>query len=308
MEYDSGRHCRLLRGGSSGGSLRSGNRIAEAVRGPRDIWAEGKTKVLGATRLHWADRRVSVAIPDSLSDARMAGVGASCPFPWMLANVPSQSPQQPFAAGNGTGAPRQALIDLLPGKPPEGKLDRGEGDEGFREVLKVLGETPVASEPGGGAFHHPAARQGDEALHVVTPLDDRQAQPRHLCHRSVYLPGVVAAIGPDQLEPRETLAYLVEHQAGPVTILNGGRVDNDPHRQPLAVNQGVDLAALHLLAGVVTHLAVVIAPFSADLITWLSRTAAEGLASRPIRSRDAICSSAQSVSHTRSYWNLRKMS
>src|SRR6516162_10698273 len=68
MEYDSGRHCRLLRGGSSGGSLRSGNRIAEAVRGPRDIWAEGKTKVLGATRLHWADRRVSVAVPDSLSD------------------------------------------------------------------------------------------------------------------------------------------------------------------------------------------------------------------------------------------------
>jgi hypothetical protein len=33
-----------------------------------------------------------------------------------------------FAAGNGTGAPRQALIDLLPGEPPEGKLDRGEGD------------------------------------------------------------------------------------------------------------------------------------------------------------------------------------
>ena len=74
--------------------------------------------MLGATRLHWADRRVSVAIPDSLSDARMAGVGASCPFPWMLANVPSQSPQQPFAAGNGTGVPRPELIDLLPGKPP----------------------------------------------------------------------------------------------------------------------------------------------------------------------------------------------
>src|SRR6516225_6877314 len=25
-------------------------------KGPRDIWAEGKTKVLGATRMHWADR------------------------------------------------------------------------------------------------------------------------------------------------------------------------------------------------------------------------------------------------------------
>ncbi len=72
---------------------------------------------------------------------RTAGIGASCPFPLVLANVPSPNPQQPFAAGNGTGAPRPALIDLLPGKPPEGKLDGGEGDEGghgFREVLKSL--------------------------------------------------------------------------------------------------------------------------------------------------------------------------
>ena len=38
-------------------------------KGPCDISAEGKTKVLGATRMHWADRRASVAVPDSLSDA-----------------------------------------------------------------------------------------------------------------------------------------------------------------------------------------------------------------------------------------------
>ena len=43
--------------------------------------------------MHWADRRASVAVPDSLSDARMAGIGAfqssplsarvdgSCPIP-----------------------------------------------------------------------------------------------------------------------------------------------------------------------------------------------------------------------------------
>jgi hypothetical protein len=42
-------------------------------KGPCDIWAEGKTKVLGATRMHWADRRASAAVPDSLSDARTAG-------------------------------------------------------------------------------------------------------------------------------------------------------------------------------------------------------------------------------------------
>jgi hypothetical protein len=38
-------------------------------------------------------------------------------------------------------------------------------------------------------------------------------------------------------------------------------VDDDPHRQPFAVNQGVDLAALDLLARVVTHLVVGTAPF-----------------------------------------------
>jgi hypothetical protein len=40
------------------------------------------------------------------------------------------------------------------------KLDGGEGDEGghgFGEVLEVLGETPVASEPGEGALDQLAA-------------------------------------------------------------------------------------------------------------------------------------------------------
>jgi hypothetical protein len=74
-------------------------------------------------------------------------------------------------------------------------------------------------------------------------------------------------------------------------------VDDHPHRQPFAVNLGVDFAALHPLAGVVTHLVVGTAPFSADFTDWLlSRTAAEGLASRPICSRNAICSSTQIAS------------
>jgi hypothetical protein len=63
----------------------------------------------------------------------------------------------------------------------------------------------------------------------------------------------VPAISPDQFEPREAPAYLIEDQSGPVAVLNSGGVDNDPHRQPFAIDQVVDLAALHLLAGVVTH-------------------------------------------------------
>jgi hypothetical protein len=84
-------------------------------------------------------------------------------------------------------------------------------------------------------------------------------------------------------------------------------VDDDPHRQPFTIDQSVDFAVLDPLAGVITHLAVVTAPFSADLTDWLSRTAAEGLASRPVRSRNAICNSAQIAFQTPSRWNLQKM-
>jgi hypothetical protein len=51
-------------------------------------------------------------------------------------------------------------------------------------------------------------------------------------------------------------------------------MNDDPHRQPFAVDQGVDLAALHLLPGVVTHVIVSAASFSADLTDWLPSTAA----------------------------------
>jgi hypothetical protein len=67
-------------------------------------------------------------------------------------------------------------------------------------------------------------------------------------------------------------------------------VDNHPHRQPFAVDQGVDFTALHLLSGVVTHLVVSAASFSADFTDWLSRTAADGLASRRrCRRRGSTC-------------------
>jgi len=160
------------------------------------------------------------------------------------------------------GAPRPALIDLLPGKPPEDKLDGGEGDEGgqgFREVLQVLAETPV------GPSH--------EKVRSATQRRGRTTKPfwslrLTICMRSrdtfatavVNLPGIAPAIDADQVESREALADLAEDQAGPVAVLDRGGVYDDPHRQPLAVDQGVDLGVLYLLAGVVTHLVIVTAP------------------------------------------------
>ena len=86
-----------------------------------------------------------------------------------------------------------------------------------RKVLEVLGEKPVSSEPGEGALNHPAARQNDEAPHVVALLDDLHAQPRRLCHRSFNLPRVVVAVGPEESEPREAPVDLVEDQPGSIS-------------------------------------------------------------------------------------------
>src|SRR3954465_11472347 len=54
MEYDSRRHCRLLRGGQSGGSLRSGNSIAEAVR---DLAISGMKALLRCSE-QWVTRPI----------------------------------------------------------------------------------------------------------------------------------------------------------------------------------------------------------------------------------------------------------
>jgi len=49
-------------------------------KGPCAIWAEGKTKMLGATRMHWADRRASIAVPNSLSMRERPEIGAQQAF------------------------------------------------------------------------------------------------------------------------------------------------------------------------------------------------------------------------------------
>jgi hypothetical protein len=52
--------------------------------------------------MHWADRRASVAVPDSLSDARMAGIGASRPLRRIPAIVSFLNPQMVYRGGRDT--------------------------------------------------------------------------------------------------------------------------------------------------------------------------------------------------------------
>jgi hypothetical protein len=61
-------------------------------------------------------------------------------------------------------------------------------------------------------------------------------------------------------------------------------VDDDLHRQPFAVDQGVDFAALHLLAGVVTHFVVFTAPLFRrfDRLAIENRSRWAGFAPHPL--------------------------
>jgi hypothetical protein len=48
------------------------------------------------------------------------------------------------------------------------------------EIFPILGEAAIAAELREGSLDDPAARQQDEALHVVAALDDLDVQRRDL--------------------------------------------------------------------------------------------------------------------------------
>jgi hypothetical protein len=97
--------------------------------------------------------------------------------------------------------------------------------KGFGKVLEILGETPVASKPGEGALDHPAARQDDEAPHVVAPFDDLDAQRRHLRHLSVNCQALLFRGSPSQIKAASTMAAPLSL----TRIDDGGDVGNRHH-------------------------------------------------------------------------------
>ena len=99
------------------------------------------------------------------------GIGATSSLPDVLANVPSQSALPTFVicvAGprfveftNYAPASRLRASWM---QPRVTKVAR----EGCREVIEILGERPVALEPGEGSLDHSAARQ-DGPIAVLDP-------------------------------------------------------------------------------------------------------------------------------------------
>lgn len=163
-----------------------------------------------------------------------------------------------------------------------GELHEDGSDAGLS--LVIAGETPVAADPGEGAFHDPALGQHHEASDVAA-LDDLERPAAGAGDERAHLRPGVAAIGDDALDEREAPPRLAQQRLGAIAILDIGGMDVDVQQQALRVDEDVALAAEDLLAGIVPGRVERAPPFTAPLALCASRIAMVGLASRPARSR-----------------------
>ena len=161
-----------------------------------------------------------------------------------------------------------------------------EGDNGSGITLEVAGEAPVAADPGERSLHDPAFRQGHEAVRVGA-LNDFQLPAAGRGDGRRHPRPLVAAVGEDGLDEGERTARGSKQLAGAVAILHVGGMDDDAQQQAECIDEDVALAPRDLLARIEALRVERSPPFCAPLALWLSITAADGLASRPSRSRTA---------------------
>ena len=104
-------------------------------------------------------------------------------------------------------------------------------------------------------------------------------------HRALELRPLITAVGIELQEERMQAEQGGEQQRPAVAILNIGAMNDRVQQQALCIYQDMALLALDLLARIIAVRIDRGPPFSAALTLWLSIIAAEGLASRPARSR-----------------------
>lgn len=123
---------------------------------------------------------------------------------------------------------------------------RGDG------LFEVLCEAAVAVQPGQCSLDNPAARENNEALCGIGPLDDFDGPFSDPAQRALELFASIAAIGEDVPQPREAFDDLGQHQRSAVTVLDVGGVDYGMDEIAVGVRQDMALAPLGLLARIVT--------------------------------------------------------
>ncbi len=121
----------------------------------------------------------------------------------------------------------------------------------------------------------------------IGALDDLQLPGAGLGEGRGHLRTLVAAIGEDALDEGEQTAGSTQQIEGAVAILHAGGMDHDVQEETERIDENVPLATRDLLARIEALRIDRRPPFCAALALCESMIAADGLASRPSRSRTA---------------------
>lgn len=73
----------------------------------------------------------------------------------------------------------------------------------------------------------------------------------------------ITAVNPDEAQPAESTAELLQHETGSIAILQVGRMDHHGQNQTHRVNQEVALSSHDLLARIVAAHSAVVSHFNA---------------------------------------------
>ncbi len=69
----------------------------------------------------------------------------------------------------------------------------------------------------------------------------------------VALPRIKARVGEHAFQPRKAALDVLEEKRRSIAVLDGRRMDHKADWQAECVNKQMDLAAFHLLSGIVAH-------------------------------------------------------
>ena len=146
-------------------------------------------------------------------------------------------------------SPRMTFSDSGAGGTSCGGLNLASG---VRQVYKPGPGTPWLTARRATPYHHPPAGQHLEPL-VPGRTRHYLQQGVQLVPRPIHQPSPIGSIGPDQLYAGLALcSQLFQQQPGPVPVLNVGGMDHHHQQVAQGVCRYAPLAALDLLAGVIT--------------------------------------------------------
>lgn len=132
----------------------------------------------------------------------------------------------------------------------------------------------MATQPTEGSLHNPSTWEHMETCHLIGSFHNLQFEWGTGSQRGNPLekfPGI-SAIGPNEPDAQEAVAYPSEKQFGSISVLYVGCMDDYSNNQSECVYEQMPFATVDFLAGIIS----MEPPFSVVLTDWLSMIAALG--------------------------------